>query len=356
MTSSKKPLLTIAIPTFNRADYLRANLDQLRSELRGVADGTVELFVSDNCSPDKTPQVVAAAVADGMSIRYLRNEANLGWGPNFAQSYAQAAGKFVLLLGDDDLFVDGSLKPLLARLASADYGVVVVGAYGYDDDFRAEYPGDYGEEFEFGESNAFFEKVGLRITFTSACVINKSVIPGQSLDRYENGDLATLPLVLRAAIAAQRNLLITRFVIAGKRQNSFNYDYAKAFVKELWSTYDDHASPGLTPRTIRSIEKTQLRTYYPFYAFDFRLARRNGLDSMKLHFGERYRTWPTYWFWVAPTLYLPRPLAIVWGAGTTAVGRVLAGELRRGLTFAAAKLRKRFTRRPASGGPSSQSS
>ncbi|PPD30399.1 MAG: hypothetical protein CTY20_03025 [Hyphomicrobium sp.] len=356
MPPSSKPLLTIAIPTFNRAGYLRANLDQLRTELDGVPAGVVELIVSDNCSPDETPQVVSDAVAGGMSIRYLRNEKNLGWGPNFAQSYAEAAGKFVLLLGDDDLFVDGSLKPLLTRLASADYGVVVVGAYGYDDDFRAEYPGNYGDEFEFDESNAFLEKVGLRTTFTSACVINKSVIPRQSLDRYTNGDLATLPLVLRAAIAAQRNLLITRFVIAGKRQNSFNYDYAKAFVKELWSTYDDHAGPGLKPQTIRAIERTMLRTYYPFYAFDFRLARRNGLDSMKQHFGERYRTWPTYWFWVAPTLYLPRSLAIVWGAGTTAVGRVMGGELRRGLTFAAAKLRKRLTRRAASGGPSSQPS
>ena len=225
------PLLTIAIPTYNRAGYLRQNLAQLQSQLLDLPKGIIELIVSDNCSPDDTQQVVEDAIAAGMAIRYVRNEKNLGWGPNFAQSYEMASGKFVLLFSDDDLLLDGSVKELVGRLSQADYGVVVLGAYGYDSDFRAEYPGTYGREFEFAESNAFFKKVGPRITLTSACVINKSAIPGKSLTAYASGDLASLPLVLSAAIAAQRNLLITRYMIAVKRLNSSNYDYAKAFVK-----------------------------------------------------------------------------------------------------------------------------
>ena len=48
------PLLTIGIPTYNRAKFLRRLLEQLRTELAGL-DGQVEVLVSDNASTDDTP-------------------------------------------------------------------------------------------------------------------------------------------------------------------------------------------------------------------------------------------------------------------------------------------------------------
>jgi glycosyltransferase involved in cell wall biosynthesis len=329
-----KPLLSVAIPTYNRADYLRSNLAQLGSELASVPQGLVEVLVSDNCSPDETPSVVQEAVAQGFPVRYVRNSENLGWGRNFSQCYELAQGRYVLLLGDDDLFLDGTLAPLVDRLAAKEYGVVLLKAYGYDHDFRHEYPGGGGREREFMDSNAFFIAVGPLMTLTSSCVINKSLLAGFSLDAYSHGDLATLPLVLRAASAAPVNLFIDRYVIAGKRQNSFNYDYAGVFVGELWRTIDAHVGPGLTRETARAIERRMLFSYYPFYAFDFRAARRGDVASMRRQFAARFgRSW-VYWLWLAPTLSLPRPLALVWGALTTLIGRVLGGELRRGLVFA----------------------
>src|SRR4051812_19448075 len=120
--SSTNPLLTIAIPTFNRAGYLEQNLEQLRLEMKGVPESSVEILVSDNCSPDSTARVVEAAIASGLKIRYVRNVENVGWGPNFAQCFGLAAGNYVLLLGDDDLLVDGALKLLLDRLSKQQYG------------------------------------------------------------------------------------------------------------------------------------------------------------------------------------------------------------------------------------------
>src|SRR6185436_21130825 len=123
------PLLTIAIPTWNRAAYLAQNLAQLRSEMEEIAPGTVEIVVSDNCSPDHTGDVVQTELRQGAPIRYVRNPENLGWAKNFAQAFELASGKYTLLLGDDDLLVDGALKLLLARLRESDYGVVSLRAY-----------------------------------------------------------------------------------------------------------------------------------------------------------------------------------------------------------------------------------
>lgn len=329
-----QPCLTIAIPTYNRAGYLRTNLDQLRSELQGMPSGRVEVLVSDNCSPDATPAVVQEAIDAGLAVRYVRNAENLGWGRNFAQCYDLARGKYVLLLGDDDVFLDGTLRSLVDRLSSNEFGVVVLKAYGYDSDFRLEYPGGAIRERVFTDSNRFFLAVGPLITLTSSCVINKSLLAGFSLDGYVHGDLATLPLVLRGASCATANLYIDGYVIAGKRQNSFNYDYAQVFVGEMWRTIDDHVGPGLTRRTVRKLERRMLFSYYPFYAFDFRLARRGSLTSMRRHFSERFGRSMLYWSWLAPTILLPRPLALPWGALTTLVGRVFGGDLRRGIAFA----------------------
>lgn len=70
-----QPLLTIAIPTYNRAEKLEVLLEQLTADT--AYDPTrVEIVVSDNASTDHTAQVVAR-FAD---IRYHRNETNIGYG------------------------------------------------------------------------------------------------------------------------------------------------------------------------------------------------------------------------------------------------------------------------------------
>jgi abequosyltransferase len=45
--------------------------------------------------------------------------------------------------------------------------------------------------------------------------------------------------------------------------------------------------------------------------------------------------------WVAPIMLLPRPMAVVWGSFATLTGRILNGDLRRGITFALHRLTRR---------------
>ena len=65
---SEQPLLTIAIPTYMRAEYLKKNLAQLKRLGHGLWD-ELELLISDNASPDTTELVVMEAIADGLPIR-----------------------------------------------------------------------------------------------------------------------------------------------------------------------------------------------------------------------------------------------------------------------------------------------
>jgi len=331
---STSPLLTVAIPTRNRAVYLAQNLAQLRSELTGVADGLVEVLVSDNCSTDSTSTVVKGATKAGLPIRYVRNKNNIGWSQNFAQCFDLARGKYVLLLGDDDLFVDGALPLLLNRLTQNDYGVVCLRPYGFDADFRREYPGGCGRHRVFRDANQFLVAISRCFTLTSACVFNKSLLTEVDSKQFSWSDLAAFHFVLRAALAADENLFIDRYLIASKRQNSFAYEYGKVFVGELWRIIDAHVAFGLKPEAIRTIERDKMLCYYPFYLLDLRLSGRGDLKVTLDHFASRFHGRWLFTYWLAPIIRLPRPLAIVWGGATTVIGRVMGGELRRGVKFA----------------------
>ena len=83
-----RPLLTIAIPTYNRSACLAQLLEALAPQLMG--ESRVELIVSDNASPDDTSAVVAAFRDKGFALNYSRNETNIGADANFIKCFELA--------------------------------------------------------------------------------------------------------------------------------------------------------------------------------------------------------------------------------------------------------------------------
>jgi glycosyltransferase involved in cell wall biosynthesis len=112
-----QPVLTISIPTWNRAEYLRDAIDTLVADIeRHGLTREVEIFVSDNGSEDGTQAVVEERMAQYSYVRYVRNERNLGVRFNVLQSLRMAEGEYCMFLGDDDRLVAGSLPVVVERL------------------------------------------------------------------------------------------------------------------------------------------------------------------------------------------------------------------------------------------------
>ena len=98
MSIRSHPLVSIGIPTYNRADgYLK---ECIASAVKQTYPA-VEIIVSDNCSNDNTEELVAG-FADPR-IRYHRLRKNIGANNNFNYLVEQAGGDYFLLLHDDDL-------------------------------------------------------------------------------------------------------------------------------------------------------------------------------------------------------------------------------------------------------------
>ncbi len=120
---SASPLVTIAIPTYNRADsYLP---QALQSALQQTYP-QLELIVSDNASTDRTGAFVNS-IGD-TRIRYFRHDVNIGPNNNLNFCLQQARGKYLLLLHDDDLidrdFVESCIR---AVAASSEAGIIRTG-------------------------------------------------------------------------------------------------------------------------------------------------------------------------------------------------------------------------------------
>ena len=116
LMTNGKPLLSICIPTYNRAEHLRAALYSIVRQSNQF-DDYVEVLVSDNCSSDHTVEVVEWARQYG-KIEYHCNPNNVGAGRNFIQlAQVLAKGDFCWLLGDDDLLQKGAVESVLNAFA-----------------------------------------------------------------------------------------------------------------------------------------------------------------------------------------------------------------------------------------------
>ncbi len=110
----KKIKLSICIPTYNRAAFLRFLLTTFVEQK--VIDFPYEIVISDNASTDDTTSVVEDFVQLGLPIRYFKREVNGGGWPNLANAYQQAIGEYALYLADDDLLNFENLRAAITYL------------------------------------------------------------------------------------------------------------------------------------------------------------------------------------------------------------------------------------------------
>ena len=108
-----KPLLSICIPTYNRAEIV---FECVQDCLKIPCDW-IEVVVTDNCSTDDTGERLSQ-IKDSR-LKYFRNEKNIGY-VNLSKCMTNGSGEYSLLLCDEDIFVDTDWEALKKELESAE--------------------------------------------------------------------------------------------------------------------------------------------------------------------------------------------------------------------------------------------
>src|SRR5262245_22080838 len=107
ITSTTMPRVSVVIPTFNRAGFVREAIESVLAQ----TFGDWELIVIDDGSTDDTASVVAAF--GDPRIRYIRQE-NRGEGRARNAGLAVATGEWVSFLDSDDRMLPDNLAALIA--------------------------------------------------------------------------------------------------------------------------------------------------------------------------------------------------------------------------------------------------
>jgi glycosyltransferase involved in cell wall biosynthesis len=111
------PILSICIPTFNRAHYLD-NLFASLLEVKIAFKKEVQICVSNNFSTDNTSSTIEKW-SERLELNVVTQTSNIGGTRNAVEVTRLATGKWNIIVGDDDIIIRSGLSVLIDYLSVA---------------------------------------------------------------------------------------------------------------------------------------------------------------------------------------------------------------------------------------------
>ena len=121
MIETNDTLVSIGLPTFNRANILKRAIDSLLNQ----AYSNFELIISDNTSTDDTQKICLEYSQKDDRIRYFRQDKNIGMG-QFDFLASKIRGDYFMLASDDDWWHPDFILTLKEALDThSEYGIAM---------------------------------------------------------------------------------------------------------------------------------------------------------------------------------------------------------------------------------------
>lgn len=257
---TKQPLLSICIPTYNRADVLKDNLNSL-VQAEDFSD-EVEVIISDNCSTDKTEQICTFFSKKYSNIKYFRNASNVGGCQNVLMSLEHATGCFLKLINDYTFFCAEGISYLLRLIKdNLSERPVIFFHYGYDDEIP--------DFTVITDINEIVLKEGSKFGWLSNFGYWKEDF--FALKDYEKKFDSLFPQIdwffrsykkTKKVIFYQKKILWRQDLTEKYKLAKKNYDYIKTHGINYIKLLNDYVDEGILDKgIIESVKKSQI---YPF--------------------------------------------------------------------------------------------
>lgn len=249
----RAPLLSICIPTWNRASLLKLSLERLMEQIVYIHLDEVEILISDNCSSDNTKFVVQDFIEKGLPIRYIRNIENIGAARNFCRCMECAYGKYIILLGDDDLLKVGALHIILDNLRNKEYGLIFI--YNLH---KANGPVEYDNVV------TFFKDISFWITFMSGCIFRREIIPKINEKQYLQTHLLQMPFYIESALSQNLNLILNVDILDDGLDSGNNggFNLFEVFICNYLNIWKGYIERKLLPRYLYDFLKKDIFIHF----------------------------------------------------------------------------------------------
>lgn len=321
---NERPLLTIAVPTYNRHSCLEELLTALAPQLAN--EPQVELIISDNASPDATPRVVDAFRQRGVELTYLRNETNIGPDANFIQCYQAARGEYVWIFGDDDILVPGGLRILLGHLETRKYDLLYLKTFAFRDRYKEKEISRFSGSIKvFASARDFALYTCTNLTFITANISRKAAfrdLPIQEFNKLIGSNLGQLAWIFSLLRGNPQCACVLDELVAARVDNSGGIGTCHVFGTTLRGIVNEYF--GVQSPIGRAILNRTIQVFFPgamLYSRTTGQERYLSEDATGI-LDNLYRTNPRYWLFTYPVLRLPIPLAKIWVLTSKVINRM----------------------------------
>jgi abequosyltransferase len=314
LMTQQRPLLTLTIPTYNRAVFLRQFLDSVRDQI--VSNPEVEVIVSDNASTDETPEIMKEELQRGTRLTYIRNPENIGPDANFLQCYERASGKYVWVMGDDDVLAPNALKRIVESLSGDEFELVYLTPFGFEgSDAPPRNPSATQRNVRvFDDPEPFVRRVHFFFAMISANIVNKDRVESighEPFSKLVGSNLIHLGWIFTALRGHHKSLLVDEKLFGYRCENTGGFGICRVFGPAL----SEVAAQWLNiPRLSKLISNGALQRHIPPHLLvakqqtDHPFLREDAHAILSKTFGKNIR----YWICDYPLIVLPEKPAWVW--------------------------------------------
>jgi len=134
------PLVSICIPTYNGANFIKETLDTALNQTYT----NIEIIITDDNSSDNTVDICKEYAKNDARIKVFENSKNLGLVGNWCESIGKASSKWVKFLFQDDLFENNCIEKMITTALEHKVDFVICNREyffekGFDPKIKAKY-------------------------------------------------------------------------------------------------------------------------------------------------------------------------------------------------------------------------
>ncbi len=315
------PLLSLCVPTYNRAALLTQSLDAILSQIGPEETRQIEVLILDNASPDGTPDVIekAGRRSPHAPLRYIRNAENIGADANFLKAISLARGTFVYLLSDDDILLPGGVRKLLEMIhqhPDLDAFSLNCRSFHISPEEHTENWLALPEDAVIRDKDEVLRLVRTSIGYMSIMAFRRGrVADGLAAGMYADkvGTYFLQAYIFLDVLSGGNGVAVLATpMLAQRAENCTSISYFRVFVTEMNALMAYAVRVGFSRRVVRAIMQGNLidvRHYVSSVniygcALETWSSRRDGISRLFRVYGLR----PYLWLVVVPLMFFPRPL------------------------------------------------
>jgi len=110
MNIERQPKISIVLPTYNGAKYLREAIESCLNQTYT----NIELIIVDDCSSDETPEIIKSY--KDSRVKYIRNRTNQRLPRSLNIGFAHTTGEYLTWTSDDNQFFHEAIETMLKAL------------------------------------------------------------------------------------------------------------------------------------------------------------------------------------------------------------------------------------------------